>query len=187
MSTTNGRAISPLHVARYNRNIDLVRRMVASGVDVNDFYGGVTACHLATVVDTTTADYVDALLRPERHRDDVTCDVNARDSANGRTPLHYAVLRGNHKATRALIGARGVELDAVDGDNWTALVMAAQCGSTGVVQMLLTAGCDVNRSTIDGYTALHMAAKGGQFDLVRLLIAFQADVNATADSGQQFS
>ena len=184
MTSTDGSVISPLHVALFNRNVELVRRLVTSGVDVNDFYGGVTACHLATVVDASTAVFIDALLRPESHCDDATCDVNARDSANGRTPLHYAVLRGNDRALRSLIGARGVELDAVDGDSWTALLMAAQRGSTDIAQILLAAGCDVNRATSTGYTALHMAAKGCHLDLVRLLIDFKADVSATADSGQ---
>lgn len=187
MSSTDGRVICPLHVALFNRNVDLVRRLATSGVDVNDFYGGVSACHLATIVDTSTSIYIDALIRPsDRHSDDVACDVNARDMASGRTPLHYAVLRGNDRAVKALVGARGIELNAVDNDNWTGLMMAAQRGSIDVVQVLLAGGCEINRASTAGYTALHIAAKECHFEVVRLLIDFQADVSATAGSGQQY-
>jgi len=49
-----------------------------------------------------------------------------------------------------------------DGNKWTALHFAACHGHVGVIQVLLSAGAQVNIANKDGFTALHFAAAEGQ-------------------------
>lgn len=176
--------IPPLHVALFNRNLELVRRLVAGGADVNRLYDGVTACHLAATVDVSRSAFVDALL-PTTGQTVRSCDVNAGDANMDRTPLHYAAVCGNHRAVKSLIDVPGVDINASDTAGWTPLHVAAHQGSSEVVRLLLKAGCDVNRSTSTGYTSLHLAVKEGHIEIIGFLINYKADVNATATSGMR--
>ena len=172
-------------MALFNRNLELVRRLVAGGADVNRRFAGMSPCHLAVVMDTNSAALLQELLR---HRSTSTtnselCDVNARDSITGRTPLHYAVAHGNVPAVHCLGEVPGVKLDAADSEGWTALHVAAQRGQLDQVMTLLNAGCVVNCVNVERYTPLHLAVEGHHRDVVEILIGRQADVTATAGPG----
>jgi ankyrin repeat protein len=68
-------------------------------------------------------------------------------------------------------------------DGWTLLHLAAHFGQLEVVQMLTSAGADVNARSRNnqGNTPLHAALPGGHLDIVRLLVHAGADVNATQE------
>ena len=68
----------------------------------------------------------------------------------------------------------------------TALMFAAHNGQSGVVQVLLDAGADINASDNDGWTALIYAARYGRSKIVDLLIAAGADVNAKNNIGETY-
>ena len=85
--------------------------------------------------------------------------VNEQDRA-GRTPLHLALMRGNHDEVGPLL-ARGADLSLADRRGWTALHHAAAAkGNTGaLVRMMLEAhpDLDVNVQSRRGETPLHIA------------------------------
>ena len=65
----------------------------------------------------------------------------------------------------------------------TPLHVAAQMGSTAVVQTLLESGAAVDAITCDGFTPLHGAANMGCADTVASLISARADLSSTAADG----
>lgn len=134
------------------------------------------------MVDASKSSYIEALL-PTTGECKVSCDVNAGDANMGRTPLHYAVVCGNHRAVKALIDVPDVDINAADTSGWTPLHVAAHQGSKEAARLLLKAGCDVNRTTSTGYTPLHFAVKECHLEIIGFLIHCKADVNASADSG----
>jgi len=68
--------------------------------------------------------------------------------------------------------ALGANLDWQDEFGWTALIKAVRFGESGIVQMLIGAGADVNVQNDNGQTPLHVAAfiHMGKTDIARMLI-----------------
>src|SRR5205085_2428076 len=80
--------------------------------------------------------------------------------------------------------AKNADINAKDGDDATALMVAASSGHTETVRLLLAHDADTNIATTDGQTALMAAAYGGYGDIVDLLLAKKADITAK-DSSQR--
>lgn len=89
---------------------------------------------------------------------------------------------GNLVAVGKLLN-KGVNANARDGNDYTALYFAAYKGHREVVQLLLDKGADANAAGNTKYTPLHGAAMGGHKDIVELLILNGADVNARSVHG----
>jgi ankyrin repeat protein len=64
-----------------------------------------------------------------------------------------------------------------DADGWTPLHWAADEGYVDVVELLITAGADVNARDNDGWTPLHVAAYKGHAAVAEVLLAVGADPN----------
>ena len=71
----------------------------------------------------------------------------------------------------------GADVDAVNKNGWTALMVAAGIRCADLVQILLSNGADVNISDKNEVTALMFAADGGYTDIVQILLENGADVN----------
>ncbi|XP_054722514.1 26S proteasome non-ATPase regulatory subunit 10-like [Uloborus diversus] len=82
-------------------------------------------------------------------------NTRARD-ANGRTPLHMALVWEKEAAAELLAEADCVT-DVVDDDGSTPLHRAAQRGFVNVVSMLLAGGADASAKDGDERTPLHVA------------------------------
>ncbi|GFO30223.1 ankyrin-1 [Plakobranchus ocellatus] len=73
----------------------------------------------------------------------------------------------------------GVNKDCVDNLRLTPLMRACILGSTGIVSLLVTWGCEIN--ALGGPSAnspLHMAAMAGHMDICQILIEARANVNS---------
>ena len=71
-------------------------------------------------------------------------DPNHRAGATQQMPvLHAAAALGNVPIVGALISG-GASISAVDGEGWSALMLAADCGHVEAVRRLCAAGADVN-------------------------------------------
>ena len=81
---------------------------------------------------------------------------NARDEIC-RTPLHFAVDRGQVEAAEVLVAA-GAAVDAQDESGSTPLAYAVVCEHEAVISLLLKAGADVNLADRDGETPLSAAS-----------------------------
>ena len=189
MTMIAGDAGTPLHVAVNRGNKDIVLLLLSEGCPMNmTIDGDLTALHIAAA--TGQVDMIEMLV-------DYGLDVNILDD-RGRTPLHSAACENQLESARTLIGLGGrrsmtVTADELgtplnqavvgghkdmvslllkegDGDDYTALLIAAQCGQVGIIGMLVNHGLDVNVANNEGWTPLHSAAVYGQLESVCTLL-----------------
>ncbi len=76
-----------------------------------------------------------------------------------------------------LAKSEGIDINAVDEDGNTALMLAAFFAKKDIVRALLDAGADVNVKNKKGNTALIIAAWHGRVNMVEALLAKGADVS----------
>lgn len=102
---------------------------------------------------------------------------------SGRTALHYAAQSATGVAQ---LLAAGAEVNVVDGEGLTPLLIAAAEGLSGVVKALAASGrCDVNVALPSSRrTALHILAHKGHSDCIAQLLAAGADVTAADSEGR---
>ncbi len=92
-------------------------------------------------------------------------------------PLINAALEGLYQSTKILVDT-GADVNAVEGNHDTALVVASSRGHYAIVELLIDAGADVNVMGAYHSTALLVASFHGHYTIVELLIGAGADVNA---------
>ena len=102
--------------------------------------------------------------------------VNSRDY-KGRTPLHWAAIRGDESAVQLLLD-NGADVNAQDEDKATSLILAASSGSVRTLELILLAGANVCHTDIRGGLALHYVSRH-QEDIapVKLLLQAGAPIN----------
>ena len=115
-------------------------------------------------------------------REATPSDVNERNRF-GRTPLMYAVCRGDAKATRLLID-NGAATEECDYYGATALLLACdtQLGPQ-CLDVLLEAGANVDHVDFSGWTGLHIAAQRDLFDTGRKLVEAGATLDVQTRAG----
>lgn len=99
--------------------------------------------------------------------------------------LREAASLGKIETVRRAISL-GTEVDALDADDRTALLLAAFDGHTETVQLLLENKADVNHRDAMGRTALIYAASGPNPETVQLLLEAGADPDI-ADKAEGFT
>lgn len=117
---------TPLHIAVYERNLDIVRLLIKYGANINaKTYNRETPLHIAVY---------------EGHWDvaklliDHGADVNARNN-NGSTPLHIAAERGFLDIVQLLL-EKGADPNILDSKARTPANLAAKKGYENVVALL---------------------------------------------------
>jgi ankyrin repeat protein len=106
-------------------------------------------------------------------------DPNVRDD-QGQVALFLALRAEATKVTAVLLAHPGVEVDAVNGNGETPVMMAALRGDLAVVRTLLDRGAALNR---DGWSPLHYAASGSSTQLVAWLLDRGAAIDAGSPNG----
>ncbi|MEP2280862.1 ankyrin repeat domain-containing protein [Maribacter sp.] len=114
-------------------------------------------------------------------------DINAKD-AEGNTAAYFLVDSYNKRnakafdAKLALLKAKGLEFNSVQGDGNTLYHVAAKKNNLQLVKKLADFDIDVNAKNDEGMTALHIAAMKAENDkLLKFLIAKGADANSKTD------
>jgi ankyrin repeat protein len=162
---------TPLALAVRTGSVQFITTLLDAGADPAIAHdGGDAALHLALIGGNEPV----ALLLIERG---VSC------SARGmwdRTPLHLAAGNHNLLATRALL-ERGVEVDAIDDQGWTPLLLCSDCtyGDPEIIQLLVDHGADVNykEPEYEG-TPLYHALDRGSVEVFEVLVKAGADWKA---------
>jgi len=99
--------------------------------------------------------------------------------------MHVSALDGDISSVKEALDA-GVDVNAVDADGHTALMLAAYNGHSEIVLTLLDRGAGIDRRDMEGRTALLYAATGPFPETVTILLDKGAVPNVV-DSGEHFS
>lgn len=168
----------PLIKASKEGNLEDVKKLIISGVDVNAKADVISDWGKTALMEASLRGYVDivkALLK-------AGADVNAKDDY-GDTALLFASGKGYYEIVKLLLSAGAAVNVQTTGRGTTALISASANGAAGIVQLLLDAGADVNIREKKGGTALTAAAWKGAIPIVQALIEKGADVNAKNPGG----
>ncbi|MDA0802691.1 MAG: ankyrin repeat domain-containing protein [Planctomycetota bacterium] len=109
-------------------------------------------------------------------------DVNAVDSASGRSALHWAANEGKTEVVVFLI-EKGASTEAMERVGKTPLALAAERKHVDATRALLSAKADVNHRDRLGGTPLTWAAGLGSAETVGLLLGAGAEVNVIDSNG----
>ncbi len=166
---------TPLHNAACYGNADFVRMLIKHGasVSVRDRLGA-TPLHKAA--ESGCAEIGATLL-------DAGAQVDARDRER-RTPLHACCSQeySDGSAFAAMLIARGSDVNAVDNNHETPLMMAAKADSASVVNVLVNHGAKVGLKDRKGHVALHYALD--MPEIAASLLKHGADPNIAMDDGE---
>ncbi|MCB9228075.1 MAG: ankyrin repeat domain-containing protein [Deltaproteobacteria bacterium] len=125
-----------LNVATLRGDVETVQAFLSAGADPDEKSecGGWTPLLLAAF--RGDKEILEHLLAAR-------ANINLSDD-HGKTPLHWALLRGHTELADILIQTTEINLNQADEDGRTPLHIAAQWGYTELIQKLITAGADAN-------------------------------------------
>lgn len=110
-------------------------------------------------------------------------DVNQKREGIGHAALSRAIYNRNEGLVRLLLDTPGIDIEILDAWDRTPLMLAADFGMAGAVELLLDRGANVN-ARFAGSPALSYAADEGHEEAVRVLLAHGADVSARDRDGR---
>ena len=166
-SAHDGSGETPLIVASHNDKPDLVKRLLAMGVDVNDVdkNNKTALSHAAFAL----SDEVVSLLLA--HGADLEIV-----GLEGDGTLHEALAR---PATAAILLEHGANPDALDRQGRTPLMHALErFGEGPAVDLMLEAAKDINYANEEGISAVMIVARQDSAELLARLAQKGADLNA---------
>lgn len=92
--------------------------------------------------------------------------------------LSYAINYGTCQNIDKVIKLGEVDINALDENQQTAILMATKKGKINKMKVILEAGIDnINKSDIYGNTPLYISSRDGKKDMVELLLRHGADPN----------
>jgi ankyrin repeat protein len=194
-----------IHMAACRGDLNRVKMLVESGIDVNtkDEFG-CTPLHWAVLAESPeVADFLISNGAELNAKDSQNLtplmaargasvlelliskgvDIHGQDALQGRTKLHMACSEGDKDAVELLIRS-GADVNLRDNRGATPLWIAAQHGRKEIVELLLNKGADIN--ALDERrrsTPLLIAARSGHADVVKYLITKGADIHAADNQG----
>ena len=169
-----GRAAGPLLMAAaFEGNLDKLKSLIAIGAALNAHYkDGFTPLMAASV--KGHIDCVQAL---------IAAGANLEERENtGKTVLFVGASTARGVAIIKLLGAAGVDANAIDSSGMSALFYAVYEDRPQTVKALIDIGTSTETKGPNELTALRVGIEEGHLECVNALIARQANVNAR-DSG----
>lgn len=107
---------------------------------------------------------------------------NVQESHDRNTPLHVAAMAGNVNAVKFIV-ANGGNIDGLDEDGRSALMMGLFRSQGATTLALVEAGANLEIRDREGKTALMFAAQYGQVDTIRAMITRKVNLDAQSRKG----
>lgn len=101
-------------------------------------------------------------------------------SPKGQYGLYLALREPSPKAAQVLIDWPRTDVNRLNANGESPLMLAALKGYQGLAEKLIRKGADVNKT---GWTPLHYAASGGHLSLISLLLENSAYIDAESPNG----
>ncbi|CAD7703014.1 unnamed protein product [Ostreobium quekettii] len=178
VNATSDFGTTPMNVAMGFGNIGNIEYLLAKDADPSP--NGVVICECLDVeVDSDFTACPDGNCG-EKDIEEIKELLGVADG--GHENLFDAVVNGDLESVVALIDS-GADVNEVDFDNDTPLIIAADRGLVEIAVALLDAGADPDAKGPIGATALHLAAYFGHADVVEVLIQNGATVDIRNDEG----
>lgn len=168
-------------------DLEKIKQLVLEGSNINtiDTENGYTALHYACANNhahmitylLNNSDYVFNRIIGNRYvgKIQITFNIN---------PLMTAAMNGHVNIIDRLLNDGIYRVDEQDYVLLTALHFAAENGHYNCLQRLITAGANINSTSLIGNTPLSYASQNGHYECVELLIQNGADVNIFNKSNQ---
>ncbi len=142
VNAVNRSGTSPLLIATFNNNTNLIIYLAYMGANVNQHASAVLSKDIGGVeVDSTVSEW---------------------------TPLMAAAQLGYNDSVTELL-ASGANINALDSDRWNALMFAVQNGHVSTARLLLDKGINYNIETTDHFTPLTLAIQNGDQEMIDML------------------
>jgi ankyrin repeat protein len=172
VNVTNEHGVSPLAIAARHGHANILGQLIKAGADPNDKINDVNSSEtpLMHAARSGGAEAVRLLILAGAR-------VNARESWNGQSALHWAAAEGHGAVVETLIEG-GADIRQRSNAGSTPFMFAVRKGDVRSVRAFLAAGADVNEKRPDLATPLLIAIVNGHEDLVDLLLDKGADPNA---------
>ena len=160
----------PIHEAAGTGNINLVKQLLADGVDID-----------APDLDGTPLQW--ALIENQMEVATLLLERGADPNVKGwdGTLLESAAINGNIELTKLLL-KHGANPNI--GDSSTPLIRAVQNGNAELVDILVANGANPSKPASDGTTPLHEAAQSGKLFIAKKLVDLGSEVNALNGLGR---
>lgn len=202
----SGHIPTPLHIAIYHNQIDIVKFLIDLGVDVN-YTAYMVDSPLAVAMASERDEIVEILLACKQIKVNVInrrnqtllahcvrvrskyverlLEAGANPNMAGplrTSPLMYAVQMRNIDMVKLLL-RYGADVNLKNGREDVPLLIALYTGHAEIMEVLLDAGADPNYAHSDGNTPLLIACYDNQQDIVKLLLRYHAIVSKGNSNG----
>ncbi|CAG8946888.1 unnamed protein product [Penicillium salamii] len=165
---------TPLHLATYGGNKDVLRFLLEKGARVNaKDKEGLTA--LNSIKSDKKTEIARLLLE---HGADMDLEDN-----NGQAPLQKAAANGRVEMVKLLLQHQDLGSEAEKWIRQAQFYNAVYDGDETTVELLLEKGIDMTMKDFRGQYPLHWAVEGGSLRVASLLLQNGADIDATDDYG----
>ncbi len=163
----NQGGITPLIIACQSSNIDIIRLLLDSGADINmDCESGFTP--LSNACEYEHVDVVRLLI-------DLGADVNL-PSLEGSNPLSISIECENIELVKILLDAHTININSLEDLEEPHLIKAVLTGSYEIIEMLISAGADINIVNEMGETPLMTAIQDRNLLVTKLLLIRGANI-----------
>ncbi|MBY0449597.1 MAG: ankyrin repeat domain-containing protein [Cyanobacteria bacterium] len=159
-------------------DLEKAKALILKKVDVNARSEGDTALTYAAYKGATSKGY-----------DEITrlliqngADVNLQDG-EGATALMYTVSAGNETLTRYLVEEAHANVNIVDRQKWSPLMLALIEEQEKLALYLIAKNAYINEHSLTGETPLMIAAQSNQIEALNLLLDYLANPHAQDNHG----
>jgi hypothetical protein len=162
----------PLVIAVEHNNLKEVKRLISRGANVNVIDENIDKTPLAQAVSNSNLKIVKMLLYAGAR-------VDLRNG-EGRTALMY--VKDTEMVTELVIV--GADVNAVDNEGNTPLIIASGLDNKEVIQKLIESGADINAENKEGVTPIVAAIEDAKVENVEVLIKAGVNINKKNKDGK---